>query len=72
MKLRIALDTMTDVENFVKTVSQLDTAVYLTDGIHQQICATSILGAILAKMEWAEIYCICERDISGKVLPWII
>ena len=72
MKLRIALDTMTDVENFVKTVSQVGTPVYLNDGVHQQVCATSLLGAILAKMEWAEIYCQCEQDISSKVLQWVI
>jgi hypothetical protein len=72
MKLRIALDTMTDVENFVKAVSQVDAPVYLNDGVHQQVCATSLLGAILAKMEWSEIYCQCELDVSSKILPWII
>ncbi len=72
MKVRIELNTMTDVTDFVGAVTKHSGQVYLSDGKHQQICAKSQLGAVLAKMEWDEIYCISEDDISGSIIKWII
>lgn len=72
MKVRIELNTMTDVTNFVSVVSAQPGQVYLSDGKRQQICAKSQLGAILAKMEWEEIYCVSEDDISGSIVQWIV
>ena len=72
MKVRIELNTMTDVTDFVATVSSHPGQVYLSDDKHQQICAKSQLGAILAKMEWEEIYCICDEDISGSIIRFIV
>ena len=72
MKARIELNTMSDVTEFVAIVTAVPSQVYLSDGKHQQICAKSQLGAILAKMEWDEIYCICDDDISGSIVKFII
>lgn len=72
MKVRIELNTMSDVTDFVSIVSKHPGQVYLSDDKHQQICAKSQLGAILAKMEWENIYCVCEDDISGKILRFIV
>ncbi len=72
MKARIELNTMTDVTDFVAIVSAVPGQVYLSDGKHQQICAKSQLGAILAKMEWDEIYCISDEDISGSIVRFIV
>ncbi len=72
MKARIELNTMKDVTDFVAAVTQHPGQVFLTDGKHQQICAKSQLGAVLAKMEWDEIYCVSEEDISGSIVKWII
>ena len=72
MKVRIELNTMSDVTDFVATVTAVPHQVYLSDGKHQQICAKSQLGAILAKMEWEEIYCLSDEDISGSIVKWII
>ena len=72
MKARIELDTMSDVTEFVKVVTAHPGQVYLSDGKHQLICAKSQLGAILAKMEWEEIYCVCADDISGSIVKWIV
>lgn len=72
MKVRIELNTMTDVTDFVSTVTAFPGQVYLSDGKHQQICAKSQLGAVLAKMEWDEIYCISDNDISGSIVKWIV
>ncbi len=72
MKVRIELNTMTDVTDFVGAVTKHPGQVYLSDGKRQQICAKSQLGAVLAKMEWDEIYCVSEEDISGSIVKWII
>ncbi len=63
---------MTDVTDFVATVSAFPGQVFLSDGKHQQICAKSQLGAILAKMEWENIYCVSDEDISGSIVRFII
>lgn len=67
MKVRIALDKMSDVVGFVNAVSGVPHEVFLSDGKRQQVCAKSQLGAILAKMEWDEIYCECEADIYAII-----
>lgn len=67
MKVRIALDKMSDVVDFVNAVSGVPHDVFLSDGKCQQVCAKSQLGAILAKMEWDEIYCECEADIYAII-----
>lgn len=72
MKVRIELNTMTDVTDFVAIVSAFPGQVYLSDDKHQQICAKSQLGAILAKMEWDEIYCVSDEDISGSIVRFIV
>ena len=72
MKAKIALNTMSDVVNFVNAVSAVPYEVFLSDGKRQQVCAKSQLGAILAKMEWDDIYCECEHDIYSIVIDYII
>ena len=71
MRQRIRLDTMSDVQDFVKAVSKVDEKVLLEDNDGHRVSAASILGALYS-MEWTHIYCYCDKDISGIILPWII
>ena len=71
MRQRIQLDTMTSVQKFVEVVSHIPYKVTLEDGKGFRVSAKSILGG-LATIEWDEVYCCCEKDIAGKILPWII
>lgn len=71
MLQRIRLDTMSDVQNFVKVVSRVEERVFLEDSDGHCVSATSILGALYS-MEWSSIYCRCNKDISGMILPWIV
>ena len=71
MRQKIRLDTMSDVQNFVKVVSEIRENVILEDNDGHRVSATSILGALYS-MEWSSIYCYCEKDISGIILPWIV
>ena len=71
MRQRISLDTMSDVQTFVNVVSKVDSKVVLEDNNGHRVSASSLLGALYS-MEWECIYCYCEKDISGIILPWII
>lgn len=71
MRQKIRLDTMSDVQKFVDAVSKVDDKVILEDNEGHRVSATSLLGALYS-MEWAHIYCYCQKDISGVILPWII
>lgn len=71
MKVKITLDKMSDVTDFVNAVSGVPHEVFLSDDKRQQVCAKSQLGAILAKMEWDEIYCECEVDIYSVIARYI-
>ena len=71
MKHQVRLDTMTDIQKFVEVVSRVNESVYLEDNSGFKVSAKSLLGALLS-MEWNEVYCYCDKDISGSILPWII
>ncbi len=71
MRQEIRLDTMSDVQKFVEVVSRVGERVILEDNDGHRVGASSLLGALYS-MEWAHIYCYCEKDISGSILPWII
>lgn len=71
MKVKINLDTMSDVQKFVEVTSRVDNEVILEDNNGHRVSASSLLG-VLYSMEWASIYCYCEKDISGMILPWIV
>ena len=71
MRLRVRLDTMSDIHNFVNTMAKIDDKVFLEDNTGFKVSAHSLLGALLS-MEWEEVYVYCEKDISGTILPWIV
>lgn len=71
MRQQIRLDTMTDIQKFVNTVSGVKEKVILEDDEGHRVSAVSLLGVIYS-MEWARIYCSCDKDISGLILPWTV
>lgn len=71
MKQKIRLDTMSDIYGFVNAVSKVNAKVTLEDDEGHRVSASSLLGAVYS-MEWENIYCHCDNDISGIILPWII
>ena len=63
MRVKINLDTMTDINDFVKAVTNYGGNVYLTDKDRNFIVsAKSMLGAIYS-MEWGEVCCESDDDI---------
>ena len=70
-RTQIRLDTLSEVNNFVDTMSQLPDQVWLEDGGHIRVSAKSML-ACLYSLEWTRIFVYCERDISSHLLPWTV
>lgn len=71
MKVKVRLDTISDIKGFVNAVSGIAGEVHLTDGNNLTVSAKSILGAMYT-MEWSEIYCTCERDIYRFIQKYVL
>lgn len=71
MRVKINIDTMTDIQSFVNVVSDINVPVILEDGNGLCVSAKSLLGSLYA-MEFENVYCCCEKDISGLILKWIV
>lgn len=71
MRCKVRLDTMQDVNKFVSVVSNVMEKVVLEDDDGHCVSARSILGALYS-MEWANVYCKCDRDITAMILSWVI
>lgn len=63
MRIKIRLDTMSEVNSFVNDMAKSNANVYLTDKNKNYIVsAKSMLGAVYS-MEWDEIWCESDEDI---------
>jgi len=67
-KVRIELDTLTDIREFVDIVSdpEIKGSVKLTDGNEYVINAKSLLAA-MCTVEWGDLYCVSDEDIYIKI-----
>ena len=70
MRVKIRLDTVTDIANFVLAVSDVSSEVYITSG---KICISgkSFLGLAHAK-EFSDLWCECDEDIYHKISSFVI
>jgi hypothetical protein len=62
MKIKVRLDTVTDIANFVLIASQVKPDVYLTNNNGLKVNGKSFLGVAHAH-EFDELWCECEQDI---------
>ncbi|MDD4774095.1 MAG: hypothetical protein PHZ09_10945 [Eubacteriales bacterium] len=63
MRIKVRLDTMTAINNFVSDMTKYNGNVYLTDKDRNFIVsAKSMLGAVYS-MEWDEVWCESDEDI---------
>ena len=70
MKVKIRLDTATDIANFVLVTSKVKEKVYVTDGDRLCIDGKSFLGLAHAT-EFTELWCECEKDIYKEIDKFI-
>lgn len=71
MKVKIRLDTLTDVAAFVLAVSNVKERVYIIDGGRLCIDGKSFLGVAHAK-EFSELWCECEKDIYSVIKDFVV
>lgn len=62
-RYKIALDTMTDINKFVKFANSVDANIKLTDGKDYAVNGKSLLG-VICSMEWDNIFCLVPDDID--------
>ena len=70
MRVKVELETMNDVTQFVAIATQVAEPVYLV-GNDFRVSAKSLLGALYT-MEWDDVWCECERDIYTKIEKFVI
>jgi hypothetical protein len=74
MRVKIHLDTITDIGNFVVAISNAigkRDSVYVTDGKQQCINAKSFLGLIAAR-DFDELWCESEKDIYSAIERFVV
>lgn len=71
MKARVRLDTLSDINGFIDSVTGIEDPIYLTDGNNLVVSAKSLLGAMYT-MEWSAVYCTCEKDIYHVINKYIV
>ena len=69
---KIRLDTMTDANDFLFAVSQVPEEVYIRSGKCLCTSAKSALGCHMARVEWNNLICECEKDIFMKIRKFIV
>lgn len=74
MRVKICLDTITDIGNFVVAVTNAvgkNDAVYVTDGNRCCISAKSFLGLVAAR-EFDELWCESDKDIYTAIQHFVV
>ena len=71
MRVKIRLDTMKDIHQFVSICSKVQAPVVVTDGGGMRVSAKSILG-VMYSMEFAEIWCESDVDLYTQLEKFTI
>ena len=71
MKVKVSLDTVTDIANFVLVASTVKSDVYLTNNKGLKVDGKSFLGVAHAQ-EFDELWCECDEDIYSKIMQFHI
>ena len=71
MKVRVRLDTLSDIAAFVLAVSSVKSKVYLTDDENLRVDGKSFFGVAHAG-EFANLQCVCDEDIYAKIKEFVI
>lgn len=69
MKVKVNLDTLSEVSQFVAIATAIKSPVYLSCGDFK-VSAKSLLGAVYT-MEWSEIWCECADDIYTAISRFV-
>ena len=70
MKIRVRLDTLTDIAAFVLAVSSVESKVFLFNDEGLRVDGKSFLGVAHAH-EFSNLWCECEEDIYSKIQQFV-
>ena len=71
MKVKVRLDTMKEINQFVNACAKVGEPVYITDGAGLKVSAKSVLG-VMYSMEFDTIWCECENNIYHVIEPFMV
>lgn len=70
MRYKIRLDTLTDVNQFVKIATAYPGKIILSDGDNFTVSGKSLLGAMYT-MEWDHVYCESDHEIYHLIKDFV-
>ena len=70
-RLKIRIDTMSDVSKLVAVATKAKGRVILTDNNDFKVNAKSLLGAIYT-MEWSEVYLESDEDLYNALSELVV
>lgn len=71
MKVRIRLDTVSDIGNFILSIANVKSPVHIVDNKGKCVDGKSFLGVAYAT-EFDKIYCECAEDIYSKIRNFVV
>lgn len=71
MKARIRIDTVSDIGNFILSIANVKSPVYIVDNNNKCVDAKSFLGVAHAT-EFDELYCVCDEDIYTRIKDFVV
>ena len=71
MKARIRIDTVSDIGNFILSIANVKSPVYIVDNNNKCVDAEALLGVAHAT-EFDELYCVCDEDIYTRIKDFVI
>ena len=70
-RLKIRIDTMSDVSKLVAVATKAKGRVILTDNTDFKVSGKSLLGAIYT-MEWSEVYLESDEDLYNALSDLVV
>ncbi len=72
-KMKVVLDTTSDIIAFVDIATNIDQPVYLEDGTGFRVNAKSLMGVMYGKVEFKELYVISDSNqLTSKFLRFTV
>ncbi len=74
-KIKVVLDTTTDVNEFVKIANtfDVDVPIYLEDGNGFRANAKSLMGVLYGKFEFKDLYVLSDSEtLTSKFLKFMV
>ena len=72
-KIRVVLDTQSDVAEFVNIANTIEEDVFLEDGTHFRANAKSLMGVMYGRFEFKELWVLSEYNhLSNKFIKFMV